>query len=113
MNEPATEQWKALAHQDGLRLVVLFGSQVSRTADSASDTDIGFLPKVRLDWRRRCELHDRLAELPGLSLDQIDLVSLWNASPMLAHQVAEHGRPLFESEPGEWQNFRQTAAALW
>jgi predicted nucleotidyltransferase len=90
----------------GAELVVLFGSRARGRANEHSDADIGVLCAAG-----GCDLdavHDALR-----SEAHIDVVALDDADPLLLHEVAVDGRPLYVSRPGAWEEFRLRAFKLY
>ena len=83
-----------------LQLLILFGSSVHGVRHPESDLDLAFL-------------FDQPAEILGLTnkvirllhTDQVDVVDLRRASPLLAFSIARKGRLLYERSPGLFHNF--------
>ena len=90
--------------QGGLRMLVLFGSVAKGSASAASDLDLAVLPEGTLDAVALT------AEIVRLThCNDVDLVDLTRADPVLALQVAESGIVLFAKEPTEFSEFRSLA----
>ncbi|HXF73417.1 MAG TPA: nucleotidyltransferase domain-containing protein [Actinomycetota bacterium] len=97
----------------GVRLVVVFGSAARGSARPGSDLDVGVLfdgaapfpsePPAPVDARREAVARALRADR------EIDLVVLDEADPLLLHEVALDGRPVFEAEPGAFEGFRLRA----
>lgn len=92
----------------GVRLLVAFGSTARGTQGAASDLDVGVLfdggPALGpFDERREAVARAVRADAP------LDLVVLDEADPLLLREVALDGRPLFEAEPGTFEEFRLRA----
>lgn len=94
-----------LASEVGLDLVVLFGSAAGPDAARAEDLDIGVLASRAVD---AVALTNRLIELLGVQ--EIDLVDLRRADPLLLALVARDGVALHEQEPGAFDRFASLAA---
>ncbi len=82
----------------GVILAYLFGSQAEGRARSSSDVDIAVLlpwdtPRGRYAEARLSLVDDLMA---ALQTGKVDLVLLNEAPPLLMHQVAKHGRILYE-----------------
>jgi predicted nucleotidyltransferase len=94
-----------IARQEGIDLVVLFGSAVRGRLGSESDVDIavrfaGGRPEFAAEARVAAALHEALKP-PR----ELDLVVLNHASPLLMIQVADDGVPLYEASAEVWPRF--------
>lgn len=104
MDRPALEARR----EHDLVLVVLFGSRAQGRGRPGSDTDVAVLRRTGLvPPDRFLELAGRLTGILGMT--DVDLVDLRRSPGLLQHQVGEHGRPLFESEPGRFNVYRVDA----
>jgi uncharacterized protein YutE (UPF0331/DUF86 family)/predicted nucleotidyltransferase len=85
-------------------LVVLFGSRAQERARPQSDVDLGVLHRSgrRLGHR---EIGALQVALSGWAQGQADVVDLSTGDAVFRFEVAAHGRPLFEAEPGAWTAF--------
>lgn len=95
----------AALRRAGARLVVVFGSAVRGTARSESDLDVGVL----FDGGRSDEPFDARLDAVASAVEAdrpLDLVVLDEADPLLLREVAVDGRPVFEAEPGAFEEFR-------
>lgn len=81
------------AEQPTVLAAYLFGSAVQDRLASESDVDIGLLFEGSPDALRLLELQE---DLTRVLKRQSDLVSLNQASPILAMQVLKHGKLIFE-----------------
>ena len=91
--------------EPAVELVVLFGSTAKGRARPRSDVDIA----VRGDGPADLDaLYLILA--PRVGTDRLDLVDLRRAGPLLAFEVARHGRLLFERAPGAFRSFQALAS---
>ena len=95
----------ALARAGGMRLVVLFGSSAHPEARPPEDLDVGFLGDGPLDL---LELTNQL--IRRLGVQDIDVVDLGRADPLLLALAARDGVPLYERSPGEFSRFVSLAA---
>jgi len=95
---------RPLAEAEGLDLVVLFGS-AARGQDDAEDLDLAVRGGEALDL---VALTNRLTTT--LATQEVDVVDLRIADPVMLLSVAEEGVPLFESEPGTFTRFQSLAA---
>lgn len=75
-----------------INLAILFGSHAKGTTGRMSDLDIAILADRPLELEERGEIAESFAEQFKVTEDKIDLVDLWNASPLLQHNVATHGK---------------------
>ncbi len=88
-----------------LKLIILFGSQARGTAGRASDTDIAVLSDKALTTEEKDMLAERLAKKFHISEEKIDVIDLFDAPPLLAHQVGETGK-LLEGTQFNFNRFR-------
>lgn len=88
-----------------LKLVILFGSQARGMSGKNSDTDIAVLADHPLTPEEKSELGERIAQKLGTSGEQVDVIDLWDAPPLLAHQIGETGK-LIEGERFDFNRFR-------
>lgn len=100
IREAATE----IGRQIDARLVVLYGS-AARAEPEQRDIDLGILPRGELDL---VDVTNRLTR--RLGTQDIDLVDLRRADPLLLMFVAREGLPLYEAEPGEFARLVSLAA---
>ncbi len=91
----------------GVEAVYLYGSQAIGRSNRLSDVDVGVVlrdPKPLRDRRRRARLYLKLSDCltpalaPGLH-QEMDLVLLQTASPILQFEAINVGRPLFVADP--------------
>jgi predicted nucleotidyltransferase len=87
-----------------LRLIVVFGSRVRGRARAGSDVDVAVLADGTVDLDAMY-----LALAPRFRASHLDLLDLRRAGPLLAFEVARHGRLLFERAPGEFRRFQSLA----
>ena len=99
-----------------LKILVLFGSRATGKTHDKSDWDFATLYDE--DKRKVCmgertfawfEVPQNLGELFEINSDEIDVVELNRCSSLIAHFVARDGKLLYESEPGEFEKFKQDA----
>lgn len=79
-----------------LELLVTFGSFQTNRFQKQSDLDIGYISKRNLTMDEEISLLSALVFY--FQKDNIDLVNLKKASPLLAYEVACNGRILFETK---------------
>ena len=75
-----------------LQAIYLFGSRASGQMHSGSDVDLGVLAKKPLSQVERFELACKLGAILN---EDVDLVDLRSASPVLAVQVIGKGKLIF------------------
>jgi len=88
-----------LSRSEGVRFVLVFGSQAKGTASAASDLDLALHGAAR---ERMPELAAQLSERLG---QEVDLVRLEEATIPLLEELVAHGLVAYEVVPG--------SAALW
>ena len=112
MPEFKTEQIKdsltPLFNEEGLRLVLLFGSVASGKEYQESDIDLGFLFDRPVDM---LDLTNRVIRL--LRTDRVDVIDLSRASPLLKHSAIRTGKNLFEQTPGLFNIFQSLTFRIY
>ena len=84
----------------GLKLVLVFGSVVTGKAHKRSDIDLAFFFDNRVDIM---DLTNKVIRL--LRTDNIDVVDLSRASPLLRFSAAKNCKVLYERSPGIFSEF--------
>lgn len=106
-----TEQLSQLFTTHGVVLAYIFGSQAEGKARPLSDVDIAVLlgPRVaREQWFQvQLDLTNELMDL--FHRNDVDVVILNQATPVLAHEVIRFGQVLYEARPGTRVNFELAA----
>lgn len=87
------------------KLTILFGSQARGTAGKQSDTDIAVLADRPLMPEEKSVLCKRLAKELSVPEEAVDLIDLYDAPPLLAHQVGETGK-LLKGTQFDFNRFR-------
>jgi predicted nucleotidyltransferase len=84
----------------GVRLAYVFGSVARGVEGRDSDLDVAVLFDESIPERERAERRIEIAtELIGrVHVDDVDVVSLNDATPLLAQDVVTHGRPFLGSK---------------
>ncbi len=98
------ESLSPLYSDRGLQLVILFGSLVSGKTHRQSDIDLAFLFDKPADTVTLAAKVIRL-----LNTDQVEVVDLRRANPLLQFRVAKEGKRLYEREPGLFPSFSSLA----
>lgn len=91
-----------------LILAILFGSRAKGHAGKMSDTDIAVLADHELDLREKIAVAEKFSGRLKISEDEVDVVDLRTASPLLQHEVAASGK-LLEGDPEDFFQFRVLA----
>src|SRR3989338_7556168 len=107
INEKLKNRVEDLAHQYGLRLVLLFGSQVRRQTHKESDIDVAYLSKKSLDFDQECYLNYEFTNI--FQHDRVDTVDIKKASPLLMYAVFDHPRILFQIDSNIFSQYRAYA----
>lgn len=102
--EEIRKRLSPLFHDEGLKLVLLFGSAVSGKIHKKSDIDLAFLFDKAVDI---LTLTNRVIKL--LHTDNVDVVDLKRASPLLKFSAVKSGMILYEKEPGMFNEFYSLA----
>ncbi len=97
-----------LFSEEGLRLVLLFGSVASGKEYPESDIDLGFLFDRPIDI---LTLTNRVIQL--LRTDKVDVVDLRRASPLMKFSAIRHGKVLFEKKPGLFNTFQSLTFRIY
>jgi predicted nucleotidyltransferase len=97
----------AESHQS-LRAAVLYGSSLGVAFRSDSDIDLAVLDDAehRLSWQSQAALMDRLERALQRG---VDLRMLRDGSPSYQANVLDHGRLVWEREPGELARYAREA----
>lgn len=106
--EEIRDRLSPLFKNEGIKLVLLFGSVVSGKVHKQSDIDLAFLFDKPVDI---LALTNKVIRL--LRTDNVDVVDLKRASPLLKFSVAENGRLLYEKSPGIFAEFYSLAFRMY
>ena len=88
----------------GLKLALVFGSVVTGKTHKRSDIDLAFLFENRVNI---LDLTNKVIRL--MKTDNVDVVDLGRASPLLKFSAAKNGKALYEREPGLFSGFYSLA----
>jgi len=102
--EEIREGLSPLFYDEGLRLVLLFGSAVSGKIHNKSEVDLAVLFDKPVDI---LALTNRVVRF--LHTDQVDVVDLKRTSPLLRYVSVRHGKLLYERESGMFHEFYSLA----
>jgi len=96
-----------IAKNYSLELILLFGSRASKKNYKGSDFDIAYLSKRDLDLEEESKLIVELA--PVFKSENIDLVNLKKAPPLLFYAIFKNCRIIYEKEPLIFHSLRAYA----
>jgi predicted nucleotidyltransferase len=96
----ATGRLAQILDREGVVAAMLIGSQARATAGPLSDVDIGVWHEPGLDSSGRLELQLGLAAAAreALGTDEVDIVLLNRATPLMRHRAVRDARPLVERD---------------
>ena len=105
------EQLGEIFAAHGVVLAYLFGSQAEGKARPLSDVDIAVLLGPQVDRERWSQVQlDLIGELMNLfHRNDVDVVILNRATPLLTHEVVRFGQVLYEAEPGTQVDYEVAA----
>jgi len=106
--EEINDKLAPLFNEEGLRLVLLFGSVASGREYQDSDIDLGFLFDKPIDI---LGLTNRVIQL--LRTDRVDVIDLSRASPLLKFSAIRQGKVLFEQAPGLFNTFQSLTFRIY
>ncbi len=86
-----------LANKDKLDLILMFGSRVRANVRPESDMDIALYGRKILSETEKIQLTHELCNI--LRTDDIDLVDLRTASPLLKNEVFKNYKILLQRDP--------------
>jgi predicted nucleotidyltransferase len=100
LDEAALERLTQALDHDGVVAASLIGSHARGSAGPLSDVDVGVWHDPALDSPARLELRLELARDCGRALgtDEVDVVLLNGASPLMRHRAVRDGRRLIERD---------------
>ena len=94
----------------GLVAIYRFGSSLTGVRSPDSDVDLAVLASDPLDALRRFDLQERLAAALG---QNVDLVDLRAASPVMAIQVIGKGRLLLDQDASARGSFEDLTYSMY
>ncbi|MBI5198994.1 MAG: nucleotidyltransferase domain-containing protein [Nitrospirae bacterium] len=106
--EEITNRLSLLFKEEGLEIVLLFGSFVKGGIHKRSDIDLAFQFDKPIDI---LSLTNRVIRL--LHTDNIDVIDLKRSSPLLRYSIAKNGRILYEKSPGMFNEFCSLAFKMY
>lgn len=97
LTDKQIEKIKNVAESYNLKLVLLFGSQVSQSfLNKESDFDVAYLPEKQIDFEGEYHLNYEFTEV--FKSDRVDTVDLKKASPLLFYTIFQNCQILYEEE---------------
>lgn len=106
--EEIRDRLSPLFKEEGLELILLFGSVIKGDIHKRSDIDLAFQFDKPIDI---LSLTNRVIRL--LHTDNIDVVDLKHSSPLLKYSIAKNGRLLYERSPGIFNKFCSQAFKIY
>lgn len=102
---------ESIAEKYDIDLFVLFGSRAIGRATAMSDTDIAYRSRTPLLLDREACL---ILDLSAVFGDEnIDLVNITAAPPLLRYAIFKDGMPLYEKEPLAFASYAAYAFKLY
>lgn len=106
-----------------LQMLILFGSRARGNSHAKSDWDFAVLYDSKT-WGSPItpnpnrlliyyEVLETLHQVFQINMDNIDLVTLNQCSPLLGFEVAKYGQLLYEQQPGEFIDFQVKAWKIY
>lgn len=102
------EKLTPLFGEKGLELILIFGSIAKGKGNKKSDIDIGFLFEKPVDI---LDLTNRVIQL--LKTDNIDVVDLHRAGPLLKLSAILNGKVLYEKKTGAFNEFQSLTFRIY
>lgn len=97
LTDKQIERIKNIAKSYGLKLVLLFGSQVSQSfLNKESDFDVAYLPEKKIDFQSEYYLNYEFTKV--FKSDRVDTVNLKKAAPLLFYAIFQNCQILYEKE---------------
>lgn len=106
--EEIVERLEPLFGEECLQLIVLFGSHAAGRPHKRSDIDIAFLFDAPIDV---LSLTNRVIQL--VHTDNVDVIDLRRASPLLKFSAVKSGRLIYERSPGIFNDFISLAFRMY
>lgn len=101
MDDVAERTREFFEHEQGVRLVLLFGSYATGRTHASSDVD------VAVAYPQRLSLEDRISKAQALSAvinREVDLIDLHDARGVLLQQILAHRKTLLNRDPEFYGN---------
>lgn len=111
VKEVDKEKIAEVAKSHNLKLLVLFGSQVTGQTHSKSDVDVAYLADRTIDYRENYDISIKLARI--FNNPEVELVNLKNVSPEFKKQVADQGVVLYADNSSIFDLFKMYAFKMY
>src|SRR5262249_6557182 len=100
LDEATVERLKRVLDRDDVVAAALIGSYARGTAGPLSDVDVGVWHDPTLDSGARFQLRLELARdcCRALGTDEVDIVLLNSASPLMRHRAVRDGQRLLDRD---------------
>lgn len=98
-----------MAFASNIILVILFGSQATGKAGKNSDTDVAVVSDHSLTLEEKAEIGTEAARIFNISEDNVDVVDIWHAPPLLQHEIASSGKLIY----GDMFDFIRFRVLAW
>ena len=109
INQNQQEQLSLFAQKNGIKFVVLFGSQAKENAREDSDFDIAVLTTPEKDIKANMDNYNNilfgLSEILKIPDYKTDLTNLNRANILLGHEVVFGGKLIYGNE-NEYEEFK-------
>lgn len=110
--ETVTENLDRFCEEEGIELLLLFGSRAKGGTGAGHDWDIGVLKRRGLlEMDTYLDFTYRLAQ--AIVQGNLDVVDLRRASPLLKYEAARTGQPLYQCDPCALNRFHVNAWKLY
>lgn len=107
ISQKQEQKIKETADKYSLKLVLLFGSQVSGRTHQESDFDIAYLSEKSLSFEEEYRLNYEFTEI--FQNDRVDTVNFKKAPPLLLYGVFRHPQILFQKDELTFSNYQSYA----
>ena len=99
---------KIIAKEYNINLMILFGSYLTKNFTQDSDIDIAIQAEnIKLINQHKLEILNKI--VAAFNYQEIDLVLLNHADPLLKLQIAENGRLIYQKQDYLFNNFKVQA----
>ena len=98
---------KKIAQKYNLELILLFGSRLDKKIHQESDFDVAYSGRRNLNLNQEAKLIIDLS--PIFKSENIDLVNLKKASPLLLYAITKDCKVIFEEDSLIYDNLRAYA----
>jgi len=107
LSEKQKDHLAKIAQKYSLELILLFGSRIEKKLHQESDYDVAYLSSRHLDLMEEAQLIVDLA--PIFKSENIDLVNLKRANPLLLYAITKNCQVIYEKKPLTFASLRAYA----